>query len=282
MRLLTFRNGHGVTRAGRVVDDDVVELDFPDVGSLLAAGDWNRLADVDGKRLPLDGLDLAPVVTAPRKIICLGLNYRAHILEMGRDLPQHPTLFAKYARALIGANDDIVLPQSDDEMDWEAELAFVIGREVRHADRDEAVDAIAGYTVLNDVSARQYQWRTTQWLQGKTFEHTSPVGPWLVTADEFGGDLSQTPDLEIRCEVDGELRQRACTGELLFGPVDLVVYISDIVTLEPGDIVATGTPGGVGAGRDPRMFLEPGQVVRTVVEGIGELKNTCVEDKREA
>lgn len=279
MRLLTFRNPDGTTSAGRVSRDEVVGLPSADVVALLAADDWQRLAREDaGERYPLGDLELAPVVVAPRKIICLGLNYEPHIREMGRALPDHPTLFAKFAHALIGAHDDIVLPKLDDAIDWEAELAFVIGARVRHAHGDAAAAAIAGYTVLNDISARQHQWRTTQWLQGKTFEATTPVGPWVVTPDELDTDPSATPDLEIRCEVDGQVRQQARTGELLFGPVDIVEYVSGIVTLEPGDLIATGTPGGVGAGRDPRIFLEPGQVVRTVIEGIGELRNTCVEE----
>lgn len=184
------------------------------------------LPDEDaGDRHALDGLELAPVVVGPRKIICIGLNYQPHIGELGRSLPEHPTLLAKFARALIGAHDDIVLSKLDDDIDWEAELAFVIGTQVRHASRDEAAAAIASYMVLNDVSARQHQWRTVQWLQGKTFEATTPVGPWLVTPDELDIEPSATPDLEIRYEVDGEVRQQARTGKLLFGPVDIVEYV---------------------------------------------------------
>lgn len=278
MRLATLRTGDG-TRAVRVDGDRVVELPHEDVGALLASGaDWaERARAARGPSRRLDDADLAPVVTRPAKIVCLGLNYRTHIQEMGHEPPEHPTLFAKFARALTGPRDPIVLPAASGAVDWEAELAFVIGREVRWAGREEAAAAVAGYTVLNDVSMRDWQSRTTQWLQGKTFERCTPVGPWLVTPDEVGTDPTATPDLEIRCEIDGEVMQRARTADLLFGPVDIVRYLSSIVTLELGDLVTTGTSGGVGAGRDPQVFLRPGQVVRTVVVGVGELVNTCVE-----
>jgi acylpyruvate hydrolase len=198
---------------------------------------------------------------------------------MGRELPTYPTLFAKFARCLVGARDPIVLPAGAERVDWEAELAFVIGAEVRHADRATAGAAIAGYSVLNDISVRDYQSRTLQWLQGKTFESSTPLGPHLVTPDEVVDDPAETPDLEIRCEVDGDVRQLARTGDLVFGPADIVAYVSQILTLEPGDVIATGTPGGVGAGRKPPLFLSPGQVVRTVIEGIGELVNECVPEQ---
>jgi acylpyruvate hydrolase len=223
----------------------------------------------------LAGADFAPVVLDPGKIICLGLNYEDHILEMGRELPRYPTLFAKYTEALVGAHDPIVLPRVSDAVDWEAELALVIGRSVRHATAEQAAAAIAGFTVANDISMRDYQNRTSEFLQGKTFEHSTPVGPWLVSPDEVGG---VQPDLEVRCEVDGVLRQHSRTGKLVFTPVDVVRYMSDVITLRPGDLVLTGTPGGVGHGMHPPVYLQPGQVLRTSIEGIGELVNECVSE----
>lgn len=273
MRLVTMRTPAG-TRAGRVDGDDVIELPFPDVGALLASGeDWRGRMD-GGPRRPLAEVELAPVVVAPHKILCLGLNYRSHIEEMGRPLPTHPTVFAKFARALIGAGAAIMLPPESAAVDWEAELALVVGATVRRAPASEAVRAIAGYTVANDVTLRDWQQRTNQWLQGKTFEATTPVGPALVTTDEIDGDPG-APDLEIRCTVDGVEMQRARTGDLLFAPAEIVAYLSTMITLEPGDLILTGTPGGVGAGRDPKVFLEDGQTVRTAVEGLGELVNPC-------
>ena len=276
MRLATLRTEHG-TRAVRVDDDALVELGYDDIGALLRSEPdaVARAAHVSGAEHALAGADFAPVVLDPGKIVCVGVNYADHIAEMGREPPEYPTLFAKFTDALIGARDDIVLPAASHAVDWEVELAAVIGRPVRHASESDAARAIAGFTVANDVSMRDWQNRTLQWLQGKTFEHATPVGPWLVTPDEVGG---AAPDLELRCEVDGVERQRSRTGQLVFGPAAIVAYVSTVVTLRPGDLVLTGTPGGVGFAMDPPVFLEPGQVVRTSIEGIGELVNRCVAE----
>jgi acylpyruvate hydrolase len=251
-----------------------VLLDHSDVGALLAAGAWRGVAGADGPRIALDGAVLAPVVPNPRKIVCLGMNYRSHIEEMGREAPTAPTLFGKYARSLVGPRDPIVLPPESQQPDWEVELAFVIGTEVRRATGADAAAAIAGFTVLNDVSMRDWQFRTMQFLQGKTWERTTPAGPALVTPDELPG--ATAPDVALTCEVDGAVMQEGRTSDLLFGPEEIVAYISTIITLEPGDLIATGTPSGVGAGREPPVFLQPGQVVRTAIEGVGELVNRCV------
>ncbi len=275
MRLVTMRTGNG-TRAGRLDGDTVTELPFDDVKAVLASGpDWAAMAArATGATRALAGADLAPVVPRPEKIICIGQNYLKHIQEMGAEQPKYPTLFAKYTRALIGPRDDIVLPAASDNVDWEVELAIVIGRETRHVSEGEALGAVAGWTVFNDVSVRDWQRRTGQFLQGKTFERTTPVGPALVTLDE-AGDGS---DLTLRCEVDGQVMQDSRTSDLLFKPAELIAYISTIITLDPGDIIATGTPSGVGAGRKPPVFLKLGQTVRAVVEGVGELVNTCVKE----
>jgi acylpyruvate hydrolase len=274
MRLATIRVDGG-TSAARIDGDEAVELGVADVGLVLQREDWRSwAAAADGPRHPADTLDYAPLVPRPDKIVCVGLNYRNHILEMGRELPEHPTLFAKFRASLIGANDDIVLPAASDQVDWEAELAVIIGRRARHVDEVRAAEAIAGYAVLNDVSVRDFQRRTLQWLQGKTFEATTPLGPWLVTPDESPG-----PERRITCEVDGQLMQDADTAELVHGPPALVAYLSRIVTLEPGDVIATGTPGGVGVARNPPVFLREGQVVVTRISGLGECRNRC---RREA
>jgi acylpyruvate hydrolase len=276
MRLTTLRT-RGATRAAREDDGGYVLLRHSDVGSLLKSGeDWRRSATIDtGVRIEADEAEFAPLVPHPNKVICLGLNYASHIREMGRDTPRYPTLFAKYDGALIGARDPIVLPSVSDRVDWEAELGFVIARPARHVPTAKALDFVAGYTIVNDVTVRDYQRRTREFLSGKTFEATTPVGPVLVTADEFGGE---EPDLEIRCEVDGEVMQRSRTSDLLFGIADIVSYVSDIITLLPGDLICTGTPGGVGDGRDPQVYLKPGQELRTVIERIGETVNTCVPE----
>ncbi|MEU9834134.1 fumarylacetoacetate hydrolase family protein [Streptosporangium sp. NPDC048047] len=276
MRLATLRLP-GRTVAARIEGDLAVELDAADVGELLARPGWRELAAAGGGAShPLSGVGYAPVVPRPGKILCVGLNYRTHILEMGRELPRHPTIFAKFPEALVGPYDDIVLPAVSSEMDWEAELAVVIGDTVRHASPERARAAIAGYSVLNDVTARDYQYRTVQWLQGKTFEATTPFGPVLVTPDEIAGD--PWPSCEISCEVDGETVQRAGTADLVFGPAELVSYLSEILTLRPGDVIATGTPGGVGHARDPKRYLAGGSRMVTRIAGIGELANTARRD----
>jgi acylpyruvate hydrolase len=273
MRLATIRTAGG-TRAVRVDADRAVETGHPDVGALLADPDWRSVAGAaDGPVHGLAGLDHAPVVPRPGKIICVGLNYATHIREMGRELPAYPTLFAKFPEALVGAHDDVVLPSASEAIDWEAELAVVLGSAVRHADAETAEAAIAGYAVLNDVTARDWQYRTVQWLQGKTFEATTPFGPELVTADEAGSGL------DLACTVDGERVQAANTADLVFSPAALVAYISTIVTLHPGDVIATGTPGGVGHAREPKRYLQPGSTVVTSIAGLGECRNTCVVEK---
>ncbi|MEV0385521.1 fumarylacetoacetate hydrolase family protein [Nonomuraea sp. NPDC050643] len=277
MRLATLRVD-GTTRAVRLDGDRLVDLGLPDLGTLLARDGWAReAAAVAGTTsYPVEGADFAPPVPRPSKIVCVGLNYKTHIQEMGRDLPQHPTLFAKFTDSLIGAGDDIVRPAETEEFDWEAELAVVIGAPVRRARGAEAESAIAGFTVLNDITCRDWQFRTREWLQGKIWDSTTPVGPYVVTPDELPGGVR--PVLDISLSVDGEVLQRDSTGDLLFGPVDLVEYVSTVVRLNPGDIIATGTPGGVGHARTPKRYLSGGERVVTEIQGVGRLGNTVVAE----
>ena len=281
MKLATIRlrndDGTERTRAVRVDGTTLVDLGAPDVAAVLATAGWREsAAAATGETYDAAGADFAPLVPRPGKVVCVGLNYRNHILEMGRDLPEHPTLFSKYADTLIGAHDDIHRPVETDAFDWEAELTVVIGRSVRRADEEQAADAIAGFTVLNDITCRDWQFRTREWLQGKNWDHTTPVGPVLVTPDELPGGVR--PALAITCEVDGELMQKDSTADLLFDPVALVQYVSTMIRLEPGDLIATGTPGGVGHARKPEVYLSAGQRVVTEIEGIGRLENLVVAD----
>jgi acylpyruvate hydrolase len=247
----------------------------PDVRAVLEAGpDAAAAVAPTGVVHDVATADLAPVVPRPDKVLCLGLNYREHIVEMGRELPEYPTIFAKVAAALIGARDDVWMPPESVEVDWEAELGLVIGRPVRRASAAEARAAIAGYTVVNDVSMRDWQMRTAQWVAGKTWEHATPVGPWLVTPDE----VDDARDLRITCDVDGVRMQDARTADMLVTPVEVVQYLSTVCTLVPGDVILTGSPAGAGFGRVPPVYLAPGQTVRTAIEGIGELVNRCVVD----
>lgn len=274
MKLATIRTDGG-TRAVRLEGDELVDLGATDLGALLVRDDWAR-ADPDsksGQSYPVEGANFAPVVPNPSKVICVGHNYSNHIKEMGRDLPTHPTLFPKFADTLLGAYDDIVKPEETDALDWEVELAVVIGKAVRRASESEATQAIAGFTAMNDVSVRDWQFRTVEWTQGKIWDSSTPVGPYLVTPDEVGG---VRPALTVRTTVDGNVMQEDNTGTLLFDPVKLVRYISTIVRLNPGDIIATGTPAGVGHARDPKLYLTGGETVITEVEGVGACVNKVV------
>lgn len=271
MRYTTVRV-NGLTRAARVRDDVLELFGLPDVDALLTVLASGEDCDVTGE-LPLAGADLAPVVTRPGKIICVGANYLQHILEMGVEPPMYPTLFAKYPESLIGAGDDIVMPRGSAAVDWEAEITAVMGAPARAVSPREALGAVAGYTVSNDVTARDFQFRSMQWLQGKTFEKTNPLGPFLVTGDE----IDHGRDLAITCDINGRTVQDSRTSDMVFSTAEVISYISHIVPLQVGDVIMTGTPSGVGQGRKPPQYLVPGDVLTTSVEGIGTLRNNCVD-----
>lgn len=227
----------------------------------------------DGLMYALDEVTLLPPVPHPGKIVCLGHNYRRHIAEMGSIMPQYPVIFAKFANTLIGHLQPIVLPKVSQMVDYEAELALVIGRRGKDIPAtDAAFDYVAGYTIFNDVSVRDYQKRTAQWLQGKTFDGTGPIGPALVTADEI-----QNPHaFEVTLRLNGEVMQHASTEDFIFSIPTILSYLSEIMTLEPGDIIATGTPSGVGSARKPPVFLKPGDVVQVAISELGLLENPVV------
>lgn len=276
MRLATIRTATGTTAVRR--DGDFhVDLGFADVGALLAQPDWHGLAmSSPGSRTPASGADYAPVVLQPTKILCVGHNYSNHIREMGRDMPTYPTLFAKFADSLVGAHDDIVKPSETDALDWEVELTVVIGAPVRRATEQDAEAAIAGFTVMNDISMRDWQFRTVEWTQGKTWDSSTPLGPYLVTPDELDGTVR--PDLTVRTVVDDVVMQQDRTGTLLFDPVHLVQYVSTVIRLNPGDVIATGTPAGVGHARDPKVYLVGGETVRAEIDGVGACVNRIVKN----
>lgn len=208
-------------------------------------------------------------VQKPQKIICVGLNYREHILEMGRELPTNPVLFAKFANAIIGPEDNIPHHPISEQLDYEAEFTFVIGKRAKNVNQENALDYVAGYTICNDVTYRDIQRRTPQWLQGKSVDGAAPMGPWLVTADE----LQNPSGLNISSYVNGELRQQSNTENLVFSVQKLVEFISNLMTLEPGDVIMTGTPHGVGFAMEPQQFLKDGDIVRIEVENVGVLEN---------
>jgi len=270
MRYATLRTPDG-TAAAVLDSKEWLLLAAADVAQLLRNGG----ADPTGERIAVADADHAPVVTSPRKVICVGLNYARHVREVGRELPAYPTLFSKFDDALIGARDDVVIPSVSDKVDWEAELGVVIGRNASRVSRRDALGVVAGYTVINDVSMRDWQGRTTQWLQGKSFDRSTPVGPTLVTPDELPEACS---GLRIECRVDDEVMQSDVIGDFIFDIPTIIEYVTAFTTLRPGDVIATGTPDGVGLGRDPQVFLRPGQVMTTTVEGVGQLSNRIMAE----
>lgn len=277
MQLGSVRN-FGGEHAVRVDGDELVRLPFG-VHELLENDLWdiagaNSHDGVTFERIAFALADWAPLISRPSKTFCVGLNYKEHVEEMGRELPGFPTYFGKFPDALIGANDNITLPRPDvsTSVDSEVELCIVIGKAARHVDSANALDHIAGYTVLNDISVRDWQRRTTQFLAGKTFEAMTPVGPVLTTTDVLGDGSG----LAVQTTVDGVIKQSSNTDELIFTVRDLIADLSKVCTLRPGDLIATGTPSGVGAGRTPPEWLAPGSKLVTTIEGIGELRNECV------
>ncbi len=286
MKLVTFtqngssRIGALITRDGQemVVDLNAAQPDLPtDMFAFLAAGDKARaLAEkaLTGKAVRLSAVKLQAPIPRPGKIICIGLNYRDHAMETGQAIPQFPVVFAKYANTVIGSGDKIVLPKGSSQVDYEAELGFVIGRRGRNIPEREAMAYVAGYLPVNDVSARDYQNRTSQWTMGKTFDTFAPMGPALVTADE----VADPHNLGIRLTIGDEVLQNSNTCNLIFNIPRLVASLSEVMTLEPGDVVSTGTPPGVGMARKPQRFLRAGDVVRVEIEKVGTLTNPVVAE----
>jgi acylpyruvate hydrolase len=224
--------------------------------------------------VPDDTLIWRSVVPDPRRIICLGLNYRAHVEETGRDLPSYPVLFTKWASTLTADGAPVAIPPESEEVDYEGELAVIIGREGRRIAAADALDHIAGVSVANDITMRDYQKRTHQWLQGKAWDGSTPLGPYLVTLDEIG-DVGR---LDLRVELNGETMQSSNTELLIFDVPTIIARISEFTMLQPGDVILTGTPGGVGARRDPPVFMRPGDLVRVEVPEVGILENTITSE----
>jgi acylpyruvate hydrolase len=273
MKLATLRT-RGATTAARLDGGFFTEVGgYADLGTLLAQENWPEIArNASGPRHSAAEAELDTVVPAPGKILCVGLNYKSHIEEMGRELPAYPTVFAKFADTLTGPADDIEAVAEDPQLDWEGELAVVIGKRAHKVHEEEAARYIAGYTAANDISMRGWQFRTLEWLQGKIWAKSTPLGPILVTADEF--DPKQAT---LKTRVNGKTMQEHSSGDLLFTPEHLVSYLSTILPLNPGDIILTGTPGGVGRGRNPQVFLKAGDVVEVEIDGLGVLTNRIVE-----
>jgi 2-keto-4-pentenoate hydratase/2-oxohepta-3-ene-1,7-dioic acid hydratase in catechol pathway len=284
MRFVTFES-NGEARPGVISPVDTVldlsPLGFTTLLDFIEAGpksleDARSLAQESSASTQprLSEVRLLAPIPRPRKLLCVGLNYRDHAKETNSPIPDVPTIFNKLATAVIGPGDKIVLPKVSKSPDYEAEFAFVIGRGGRHIRGEGWPNHVFGYTIVNDVSARDYQRATTQWLMGKTFDTFAPMGPWIITADE----IPDPHNLDVQIEINGEMLQNSNTRELIFKIPDLIAFLSSVFTLEPGDIVSTGTPAGVGVARKPPRFLQPGDDVRVKIPAIGELRNPVVAE----
>jgi 2-keto-4-pentenoate hydratase/2-oxohepta-3-ene-1,7-dioic acid hydratase in catechol pathway len=283
LRFLTLQRA-GYTEPGLMVDDHAVGIrgaGFADMLSVIAGGAdaidrVMRWADnpPGGELVDPARTLLAAPIPRPPKVICIGLNYRDHAEESKMAIPDVPTVFAKFPTAVIGPNHPIVLPKESTRPDYEAEFAVVVGRGGRHIPEAKWRDHVFGYTMINDVSARDVQFATSQWMIGKTFDTFAPIGPWIVTADE----IEDPHSLDISMVLSGDVMQSSNTRNLIFGIPKLIAYLSSIFTLEPGDIIATGTPAGVGFARTPPRYLKPGDECRVRVQGIGELVNPVVAE----
>lgn len=266
MRLLSHAEGFG-----RLHDDDP-ELFIPMGRDLIAHLAGEEDSAVDGKPVPVQSLRLAAPIPRPGKIICVGLNYRDHAKETGKPIPEEPVLFAKFANSVVPHGAGVAIPALTREVDWEAELGVVIRRPTRNVSASEALEHVAGYTCMNDLSARDLQRRGGQWTRGKAIDGFLPMGPHLVTTDE----VADPQDLRITCSLNGSVVQDSSTAEMVFGVAELVSIISQTITLEPGDCIATGTPPGIGMAMKPPRFLRPGDDIVVEIGGVGRLETRIV------
>jgi 2-keto-4-pentenoate hydratase/2-oxohepta-3-ene-1,7-dioic acid hydratase in catechol pathway len=283
MKLVTFAYEHQI-RVGAVIDETVVDTKgsagIPEtMPEFLASGyialdAMQGLIDSGNNRLALNSVKLLAPVPRPGKYLAISLNYADHIAETGKDKPEYPSFFTKQSTCIIGHGDAIHRPKVSDKLDYEGELAFVIGKRCRHVPIDKAHQVIAGFTIANDISVRDWQMRSPTLMLGKSFDTAGPLGPWLVTADE----VEDPHNLSLKTWVDDDLRQNANTGQMIFNCYEMVAYLSQAMTLEPGDIISTGTPSGVGVKMQPRGYLKPGQTVKIEIEGIGTLINSVIEE----
>lgn len=266
-------------KAGVLVDERIV-VEVPGVKSMRelieqieASADFRsklEQASAEGEQqLTLEDVSLCAPITDPNKMICIGLNYHDHVIESNMQVPKQPVLFPKYNNALVGPDGDVIIPEDTQQCDYEVELAFIVGKRAKRVPIEEAMDYIFGYTIMNDVSARDIQLSEGQWTRGKTIDTFGPVGPCIVTADE----IPDPQNLRISLKLNGETMQDGSTKELIFNVPYLLSFLSRTMTLEPGDIVSTGTPPGVGMGRTPQVWLKPGDVTEATIEGIGTLRN---------
>lgn len=283
MKLVTFTHNEE-SRVGAVVDDFICDtkgnaaipatmIEFLSAGAAALAAMQLQI-DSGEHRIALKDVKLLAPVPRPGKFLGVGLNYADHIDETGLEKPEYPTFFTKQGSCVIGQGEGIQLPKVSDKLDYEAELAFVIGKRCRHISVEKAHEVIAGFTIVNDVTVRDWQFRTSTWTLGKSFDTHGPMGPWLVTADE----INDPHNLAIKTWIDDEKRQDSNTQHMIFNCYELIAYLSQAMTLEPGDVIATGTPSGVGVKMKPRGYMKTGQTVRIEIENIGTLSNPVIDE----
>ena len=287
MRLVSYVFNEEV---GAGLQSDSLEFIFPlaplgyaDTVSFLYAGEdaWQEAAetasaaDLDSDSvIRTEDADLLAPISMPGKFICIGLNYRDHAIESNMQLPKTPVVFTKFSNCITGDNTTVVIPRMTTQLDYEAELAIVIGKEGKNIAAEDWAEYVFGYTIVNDLSARDIQLATSQWSLGKSFDGFGPMGPAIVSKD----DIPDPHVLAIKLSIDGEVLQNSNTDQLVFKAPDLIAYLSSIMTLEPGDIISTGTPAGVGLGRTPKRWVQPGETMVVEIEGIGTLTNTTVAE----
>ena len=283
MRLLSFVTRNGQSSYGAQISDSqianlgaVLGHRFPDLKSLLAAPNLNEAkAALDtAPLLPVHEVHLLPVIPNPNKIICVGLNYETHRLETGRPVEKHPSIFTRFASSQCAAGDPIIRPRVSTALDYEGELALVIGKPGRYIKKADAFNHVAGYACYNDGSIRDWQRHSHQFTPGKNFVATGAFGPWMVTADAVGDIAAQT----LTTRLNGEIMQQAKISDMIFSIGDIIEYVSAFCPLEPGDVIATGTPGGVGFKRDPQVYMKPGDWVEVDITEVGVLRNPIVDE----
>ncbi len=282
MRLISFvRNGeasYGIARDGGVVDAGAQLGDeYPGLRDLLVAAAVDRLRELEGRSADcsLADIEFVPPIPDPAaKLICVGINYMPHILEMGRERPDYPVLFVRFTDSIVGHGQPMIRPSASERFDFEGELAVIIGRRARHVPRASALDYVLGYSCFNDGSIRDYQRHGPQWTAGKNFHHSGAFGPWIVTADEAPDPTA----FHLRTVLNGDVVQDESVAELCFDIPDLIAYCTTWAQLEPGDVIVSGTPGGVGAGRTPPLWMQAGDVVEVDITGVGTLRNPVVDE----
>lgn len=279
MRLVSFTTKSGQKSYGTVEGDIVLDAGavlkerFSDLRAVLEENAVQELAG-KGEAIALTDVTLLPPIGNPEKILCVGLNYTSHIEETGRPRPAQPALFTRYPSSLIGHDQPLIRPKASHEFDYEGELVVIIGKSGRHISKDDAMSHVAGYTCMNEGSIRDYQIHTSQFWPGKSFEASGSIGPWIVTADEITDITQET----VTTRINGEIVQQARFDDLAFSIPEIIAYISTVITLIPGDVIATGTPGGVGKFRKPQLYLVPGMVAEVEITGIGALINSVADE----